>query len=348
MKFKYSETGKAFKLYERASSDYQSSIFDLVDGTRETKQTKGLAYLFKSNIHLLEKFISIPKVQSYLKNISVLKKIRLADYIEIYAEMISEGEQSIRRDITINFYQGNTKILFIVIEAKSAKLNKVGDIEGQLLKYFDTSYFPDDYSIPHLGITLTKWEEQLTTPNFISVTWLEVINILHELIKDKQNSTELIRDYYNFITKVDKGMKYYEEEVLSIPAGNSIDFIKKHNVHACPDTRGYQYKDAIFLTFRERGGVMEKLYKIDKVIKLDPDSPSLESEIRDLDFYERLQGYISERKEKWEFGTECKYRFYILSETDQITLEHNPKPKVSSQGHRYFTLSQVLSKEKLI
>jgi len=348
MKFKSSEIDKVFRLYEKASSDFQSSIFDLIDGTRETKQTKGLAYLFKSDIYVLEKFISIPKVQNSLKNLSVSKNIKKTDYIEIYAEMLSKGDQPIRRDITINFYQGNTKILFIVIEAKSIKLNKTGDVEGQLSKYFDAVYFPDDYSIPHLGITLTKWEEHLITPGFISITWLEIINILHELLNNKQKSSELIGAYFNFITKVDKEMKYYEKEILSIPAGKSIDFIRKHNVHACPDTRGYQYKDAIFLTFRESGGVMEKLYKIEKVIKLDPNSPSLESELRELEFSERIQGYISERKEKWVFGTNCKYRFYILSETNQIILKHEPKPKISSQGHRYFTLSQIFSGEELI
>ncbi len=346
MRFKSLEIDKVFRLYEKVSSDFQSSIFDLIDGTRETKQTKGLAYLFKSDIYILEKFISIPKIQNSLKSLSDLKKIKKTDYIEIYAEMLSEGDQSIRRDITINFYQGNMKILFIVIEAKSIKLNKTGDVEGQLLKYFDSDYFPDDYSIPHLGITLTKWEEQLITPRFISITWLEIINILHDFLANKQKSSELIRDYYNFITKVDKEMKYYEKEVLSIPAGTSIDFIRNHNVHACPDTKGYQYKDAIFLTFRESGGVMERLYKIEKVIKLDPNSPSLESEIRELEFNQRIQGYISERKEKWVFGTNCKYRFYILSETDQIILKHKPKPKKSSQGHRYFTLSQILGGEE--
>ncbi|MDD4180369.1 MAG: hypothetical protein PHE87_01945 [Victivallaceae bacterium] len=274
---------------------------------------------------------------------SVLKKLRRVDYIEIYAEMPSNSEPPIRRDITINFYQENIKILFIVIEAKSAKINKDEDVEKQLLEYFNPDYFHDDYSIPHLGIALTKWEEQLANPELISITWLEIISILRERLRDKQPPNGFIGDYYNFITKVDKGMNYYEQEVLSIPAGNSIDFIKEHNVHACPDKKGYQYKDAIFLTFRGRGGVMEKLYKIDKVIKLPPLSPSLENQIKDLDFKDRIQGYIADRKEKWKFESECKYRFYILSETNQINLEHKPA-KTSCQGHVYFTLSQILDK----
>lgn len=35
-----------FRLYQTENSKYKSSLFDLIDGDRETKQTKGLAYLF--------------------------------------------------------------------------------------------------------------------------------------------------------------------------------------------------------------------------------------------------------------------------------------------------------------
>jgi hypothetical protein len=224
-----------FRLYEKASSHFQSSIFELMDGANETKQTKGLAYLLKSDTPLLWKFLSAPKIQDALKrlqgfDVTVLKTV---DYIEIYAEMLAQGNCRLRRDITINFYKGNVMVLFLVIEAKSIRLDAATNIEEQLLQYFDSKHFPDDYSIPHLGITLTKWHEQLTTPKFISIRWLDLIDVLYEHLKVAGGANSLASEYYNFITKADKGMNYYEKEVLSIPAGDTIDCISRYNVHAC-------------------------------------------------------------------------------------------------------------------
>jgi len=351
MKFKNNNIEYAFRLYESSSSDFQSTIFDLISGSNETKQTKGLAYLLKSNKLLLEKFLSLPKIQNSLKSVNNFNphNLKSVDYIEVFAEMSSETEISCRRDIVINFYKNNKKIFLIVIEAKNIKLSKVGNIEAQLLMYFDKTRFPQDYHCPHLGITLTKWEVVFNTREFVSITWIELVEILKTLCKDKNFYNNLVLDYYNFITEVDKGMNYYEEEVLSIPAGKSIEFIKNHNIHSCPDNkRGYSYKDSIFMAFREKGSVMDRLYKVDQVIILNPNSPSIDKEILDTKYHERLKGYIDERKQNWEFSSESKYRFYILSDSNQIVLKHKPKPKSSSQGHRYFTLSEILSGNKLI
>lgn len=35
------------RLYQEGRTDYQSTFFDLINGDTETKQTKGLAYLFQ-------------------------------------------------------------------------------------------------------------------------------------------------------------------------------------------------------------------------------------------------------------------------------------------------------------
>ncbi len=343
MKFINKDLESVFRLYQKSSSTFQSTIFDLMNGTNETKQSKGLAYLFKDNPLLLERFLSLKKIQDAINAVPnfCFEDLKNTDYIEIFAEMNSESANPCRRDIVINFYKNNEKIFFIVIEAKSIKLDNTGSIEDQLLKYFDKQEYPHDFGLPHLGLTLTKWEERFCTTEFISITWLEVIEIIRDICKSKDIHSQLALDYYKFITEVDKSMHYYEKEVISIPAGSSIDYIKNHNVHACPDTKGYSYKDSIFMAFREKGGVMERLYKIEKTIILNPNSQSIESEIQGTEFYTQLKGYIDERKEKWHFGGDSKYRFYILSEANQVLLKH--KPKASGRGHRYFTLSEIFS-----
>lgn len=349
MKFK-TATSIAFKLYAKDDSDYQSSIFDLIEGKNETKQTKGLAYLLKSDKSLLEEFLSINKIMNSINKLNITDEAKNADYIEVVAEMLSErvyGNYA-RRDITIYFYKNNTKIFYIVIEGKSIISSSTGDIENQLTSYFDKRYYPHDYpngkEIPHIGITLTKTEELLKNPSFISITWMDVIDMLSNFIKSNKN--DIIQDYFNFITGVDKNMKFYEADVISIPAGETSELIKKYSVHSCPNRYHYKRKP-LFLTFRKTGGFMERLYKNEDVIILDPRSPSLKKEIRGYPYAKRLLGYIEAGFQKKNFFNndkdKGKWRFYILSESNQIELKARPKPSSPLRGHTYFTLSSILS-----
>lgn len=243
----------------------------------------------------------------------------------------------------------NEKILVIVIEAKSAKLKSVGDIREQLIKYFDPNYYPSDYNVPKLGIALTKYNQIFdnSDENFVSVTWSELIQILKDEIKNNGNRIllqNLLVEYYNFITGVDKSMNFYEQEVLSVPAGETFDIIKKYNIHACPSS--YSYKSPIFITFRNKGGGnMETLYKIEGILLLDPHDFSYKTilESSALSYSKRLLDYIEERKSNWKFEKLEDYRFYILSETEQIALKHKPKPSVNNTGPRYYSLAEMLS-----
>lgn len=50
-------------------------------------------------------------------------------------------------------------------------------------------------------------------------------------------------------------MKFYEEEVISVPVGRTFDLVKKFGVYICPNTRSNNYRNTLYMTFRRSGGI---------------------------------------------------------------------------------------------
>lgn len=345
----------SFKLYKKdENSKTESTIFDLIDGERETKQTKGLAYIFMKFPELIDNLIKTHFIHKKIKNLlgKGYKNFKNCDFVRVDAEMLAAGNSLIRRDITLTFYEYGIKKLIIVIEAKSiSKVNVSRNVIAQLKQYLDPVNYPGDNDVPRIGIILTSHRILIDDLNndFINITWLDIISILHKYINLKNH--ELIKEYYNFITGVNSGMNFFEVEVLSVPAGDTFDIIQSYNIHACPDS--YSYKTPLFITFRNKGGgEMKKLYKIKDIIVFDPTNTSYVDNLKEnnLNYFDRLMGYLVERKNTYGFNHEREYyRFYILSETEQIELNHGPKPnKANNSGARYYSLSEILSGKKFI
>ncbi len=345
-----------FRLYQTDNSIYKSSLFDLIDGDHETKQTKGLAYLFSFSPELLKKFLSVNKIKTIIKKKlpkSEYAQFLKSDYLKVDAEMISVGRERIRRDITLTFYYKSKKVLVLIIEAKNIKLDRNQNLDEQLQRYIDSKYFPHDEHVPKIAIALTKYKQSFKTEAFISVTWIEIIEVIHQTLKLSLDSTKslVLTDYYKFITGVDKGMHYYEKEILSVPAGKTFEEITKYHIHACPDTPSYNYRDPLFITFRQKGGgVMDKLYKIEDILVLAPENISVLTDISesDISYKDRLLAYINDRKAGHGFRSNDTYRFYILSEHEHIALSHNPRPEKNNTGSRYYTLSEILSGREIV
>lgn len=356
IKFQNNNIGSCFRVYQNHDSKLKSTFYDLIDGDNETKQTKAMAFLLNTYPILVQEIVSIPKINQMIRKTLKNDYINFlhSDYIQVDAEMMAVGTTKIRRDITLTFFKEKIKILIIVIEAKSIKLCNSVDIEKQLKGYLDLSNFPNDKNIQKFGISLTKYNQIFyENSSFVSITWVDIIDILHKLLKNKNfmDSNNLLEDYYKFITGVDKNMKYFEKEVLSVPAGDTFEIIEKYNIHACPNTQSYNYKSSLFITFRKKkGGEMKKIYGIGDVIILNPNDISQLESIKELDlkYIDRLLNYIEERKQGLGFRKAEEYRFYILSESNRITLTHCPKPPSNNPGGWYYKLSEVLSGKEYI
>lgn len=190
---------------------------------------------------------------------------------------------------------------------------------------------------------------------FISLTWTDILSLLKKLtFLNTKMEVSIAQEYMNFLSGVGKGMHFYEVEVLSVAAGGTSELPKKHFVHACPHySAGYQYKDPLFITFREKGGgEMDCLYKIDQILVIDPNSSSLEAQLDGLQepVRVRILQYISDRCSGFGFGfaKDEDYRFYILNPNETIHLKHLPKPQKNNTGARYFTLSEMLSGKPIV
>lgn len=318
----------------------RATFFDLIDGDLETKQTKGLAYVFHACPTFLELFID-----NTLAGHGVCA--RDFDYIAVDAEMMSADSPPIRRDITLSCFSQNIKKCVVVIEAKNIKSPKDSTVETQLRQYMDTAHFPQDVGVAILGISLTK-ERHAFEPwsSLVSVTWIELIKWLWDFTTHEEST--IAKEYLDFLTKVDHGMHFYETEVLSLAAKKTEHELKKYHIYACANHK--KHPTALFMAFRGEGGVMDTLYKVDRVFVADPKHPSFEEQVSFLSDEDsrRVLAFVAERKQGYGFKYDEEYRFYILSESEKIHLPHQPRPTVANQSKRLYSLATILSGEQVI
>jgi hypothetical protein len=326
----------SFGLYNKR----RATFFDLIDGDQETKQTKGLAYLFSSCPKFLELFID-----HTLSGHGVT--VRDFDYIAVDAEMKSVDTPPLRRDITVSCYLQNIKKCVIVIEAKTIKGSTADTVESQLHCYMDVGHFPQDSGIPILGISLTKHRYVFEPGSpLLSVTWIELIQWLWNFVSD--DSSAVAKEYLDFLMKVEHGMHFYEAEVLSLAAKKTKEELQEFHIYACANHK--KHPTALFMAFRGAGGVMDTLYKVERVFVADPKHPSFEEQVSFLPQAERerVLFFVEKRREGYGFKYNEEYRFYILSETEKILLPHKPRPKVVNQSKRVYNLATILSGEEMI
>ncbi len=141
-------------------------------------------------------------------------------------------------------------------------------------------------------------------------------------------------------------MKLKKAEVLSVPSNSSYYCIETTSIHACPDS--YSYKSTQYITFRKHGGIMERVYKIDEIVILNPHDSEQLSRLSPK-YKNRIRLYMDCRERELPFESkDYDRRFYILSETNQIELAHKPHMRKNSQGHCYFTLAELTSGKEIV
>ncbi|HRP91075.1 MAG TPA: hypothetical protein PKX92_13670 [Edaphocola sp.] len=333
-----------FRLYTDTKTDFQSSIFDLINGDKETKQTKGLAYVFSQYEHFLFSFLEFKPVKDKIKKcLNSTIKYEDISSIEVSAERLTLNKR--RADIVIKIDTHKSPLIALIIEAKSIKTNvNQQSLAAQISNYLDDQQFPELSDYKKIGIVLTKYSQSI--PDVVNISWENISNLLWDFCT-KLNQNEIITQYLKFLTQIDKSMKYYEKEVLSIPAGKSLTLVQQHNIYVCPDTKNYNYKRPLFVTFRQaNGGVMDKLYKIEDIIILNPTNPNEIQSLKDSTYPDIVKTRISNYLSATNYNTPINYdeRFYILSETESIDLSLKPKPQRNNAKFTYYTLKEILTK----
>ena len=141
--------------------------------------------------------------------------------------------------------------------------------------------------------------------------------------------------------------KYYEKEVYSVPAGRTHGFQHEYPyVYTCP-SKGKAYtsiKKPLYMAFRKKEGIMERLFGLDCIITADP---------ANIDSFMKLDHYSDEVKDRIKhvcdrYDLKTETQFFILSETNQIELKHKPRPARNNSFRAYYTLSELLDSDKTI
>lgn len=282
--------------------DKISTIFDLIGGDLEPKQTMALGFLFSKSRSALNAFLKLIGV-----------KVTFDKCIVDCEPRRNEEDNNDRIDILLRLYQDEHPVKAIIIEAKSVKA-KTSEIvaNNQVQKYLNGFSQMKGFSNIET-VTLTQDVKTLVEGS-TSITWLELVNELSNV----QGKEPIIKDFINYILNIKGNMKHYEEEIVSIPAGNSYEAVVSSGIYECPvEYKRRNPQNPLFITFREKGGgAMKTLYKLLDVLELDlDDEASIEKVGKQLNLKDRLDRYKS-------FGTPTKgvKRVYVLDIDDAITL----------------------------
>lgn len=331
----------SFHLYDSEKRRFNATFFDLIEGETETKQTKGLAYLLYADKALLFDFLNSDMMRDAVQK-RTGKKVSAGGVraVTVSAEKYTVDRK--RADIVIRIAGKAGPLLAVIIEAKSINGDNVTTrkLERQIKdNYLAEGKFPDLRGCSKLGVALTR--ERRLIDGVVSITWDQLINFLAARPSDPAG---ISAQYVEFVTHTGGTMKFYDEEVASLPAGKTFDLIKKYRVHSCRlDNKSGNFKKSLFITFREKGGFMSTLYKLEQTIILNPaDMESLKDINIDSGRLGRITGYIKEypsvRGEP--FAGEDRL-FFVLSTDENIDLPVKIKTDTTIRGLTYRTLKEM-------
>jgi hypothetical protein len=314
------------------------SFFDLIDGDLEPKQTMALGYLLAKSKEALK---------ALLKLIGV--KVRRYDsYIvdcEAQKKQLSNND---RIDILIRFYSNYQPTQAIIIEAKSVRANTSAQQAGQQVQKYTAGFgHLANFDTKNVtSVVLTRTSITSVDRSIISISWSRLISVLHDLVKPKTDDDQLIKYFVKFITNVKGSMKYYEEEILSIPAGKTINAIKASGIYECPINYN-AHKKSLYVTFRESGmskGKMDTLYKLIDIFEIDLNDTSA------IDIIDKsingFAGKITQYKTiaNYNGNDHSKKQVYLLDVNNTITLPIPVRPVENNTAPVYYRISEFFGK----
>ena len=304
-----------------------SSPFDLI-GKKEPDQTKSLGYVLARSEAIMERFLDVIRKKTHVTN-PVFKHFRISEFIKddyyVDCELLLGTEESTkyRADIVIHFPHNN---FVIVIEAKSLNATTAAkDAARQGAGY--AARLAENC----LVVSLTN-QKEFSTGDYTCIQWSDVVDLFDTIIrKNKNRDVSLEQDFLNYILKINGVMKYYDCEVLSIPAGKTIKAVEEFGIYECDwgtNKRG-EHKP-LFIAFRGKKGRVKTLYKIDDVLSMHLKGDLYESDLNSLspDIKERIVNY---KKEIIVGGKDFKWVF-IINKHESIELLNQVMYRCSPRG----------------
>lgn len=310
-----------FRRYDKINC----SLFDLIDGDLEPKQTMALGYLLAKSQTALKRFL----------NLTNIKPGKYDKYIVDCEAQKRQTNNNKRIDVLIRFYKNSVPQIAIIIEAKSVRAGtNPAKAATQVASY--NSGFQQLTNFKNIELVVLTKESSVLHSKIHSITWTELISELH---KSNKND-ELISDFINYIINIKGGMNYYEEEILAIPAGKTITAVKTSGIYECPGD--YKpHKRSLYISFKaQNGGDMSELYKLKNIYVLDINDNSAITAVNNSSpgFATSINTY-----KKQVSGVSGVKQIYVIDISNPIKLPNDVRPLENNTAPAYYTLSEFFS-----
>ena len=296
-----------YRIYNRPNC----SFFDLIAGDRETKQSKGLGLLLAKCPSITNTLIKL--IYNRMHNNSLPK---YSSYV-VDCELSNTIDKSLRADIVIRFYDNCNPILAVVIETKSIN-NPIlsSNVINQVQNYAKNLPQLAPFNNNTLAVALTSFISMHSVSNnmVVHISWMDIIEMLEKSSSKVRWTFEkiLIYDYLNFLIKTNKLMNHYSVEVMSIPAGATINGVTNCGIYECPFVNSsgnaqnvgktnfynrYSKQIPLYMAFRDKGGEVRTLYKLAGIEFLDIKDQTainaIDKEGKYTNFDQRISNYLS-------------------------------------------------------
>ena len=345
-----------YRAYSSDKEEKEDSVFGLL-GSTEPAQTKGLGYVFARSSKVTEDFLRL--IGKDKKEINYLLTEKYI--VDCEKPLDEKRKESRRADIIISF--PNTEDNYtILIEAKSINAdNKQDGAELQIKDYLNADFFKGK------NVTVVTLTANTTlcgsSENIINIRWSDIVDMLYDILNKNKNNSDaelcLIEDYFNYLSKIQKFMNYYDIDVLSIPAGQTIEIVNKTSIYECPSTgKGYKSRGEhhpLYMAFRGTQGRIEKLYKIEDVIVLDPNN---ETDVEKSGRKDKIEEYKEARKtlpKEEDRILEGEKYFFFINKEESITLPYpiiyeanNSYVETNRKLYEYFAKPTEINGEKVV
>ena len=326
------------------------SAVDCIVGRKfdlETHQVKLFAVALSYEEEFFRAVLKVLKIPS-CKDIDFDKSMVMSEVV------LNDGCD--RPDIIIDCRNriGATRCL-VLIEAKRIENTSIikNSLKCQIERY-RKSLSSDTKNVEIITIALVQSFCALKGTRIL--LWSDVVKIADfvygKLKSDKGDSVRL-RLFREFREKFISGgnrMKWFEEEVVSIPAGNTAQGVEKYGVYACGTDAKHTYRPFLFVTFRPSGGDMKVLYKVEGKYRLNPNVADIKLLDIDNGHKDRIIHFLNDKEAShYDYGKDGKdVMFYVLDQDHSIDLQQSPAHsfKQSPRGCVYYFLADILDPRK--
>lgn len=298
-------------------------------GRDETGLTRGLAAVLAAHPETALALLDSPDIRRVLVASGVRNRVRPSS-LSVDAEEIQPDRR--RRDVVVRAFRAGEPTVTLIVEAKGVSLDLAGRsvaaLRQQLDAYLETRSDADADGDVKVGLALTTVRNLGGDDRVATMTWSELAELLHG------ESRHLLARQFRDHVLMSSGLRHYDVEVLSVPAGVTLAYVDAFRVHAHPADRKSHV--ALYLAPRAAGGgEVSYLYGIETVFDLDLRQRDVQvARLRQDDPHlaDRVEKYLDARAGEYpdEVG-ETVLRVYALAEK-AIPLPHKPKPKRNQPG----------------